>query len=234
MEKMIYPVWKPAGQTDDAWRAQLLGPCADALYASGVKGLRVNVVDADVAPAEGLRQANTRPLPDGMLSLWVDSAVFRQAQHAVLDEHVARYHGYLVTESEPIVNTRHPVPAGERTPGMSQVVFLRRPPRLAYEEWIEIWHQSHTRVAIDTQDTFGYRQNVIVRALTYAAPQYDAMIEENFPAAAMTSEEAFYAAVGDPDKCRRHQQAMMDSCQRFIDFDKLDVIPTSEYVLRTP
>ncbi len=234
MEKMIYPVWKRDSQAVDAFRADLLGPCTEALYASGVKGLRVNVVDEDVAPAAGLRQANTRPLPDAILSLWVDSAVFRAAQHAVLDEHVARYHGYLVTESEPIVNTRHPVPAGERTPGMSQVVFLRKPPRLAYEQWLDIWHNSHTRIAIDTQDTFGYRQNVIVRALTYAAPAYDAMIEENFPAAAMTSQEAFYAAVGDAQKLQRNQQAMMDSCQRFIDFDKLDVMPTSEYLMRTP
>ena len=59
-------------------------------------------------------------------------------------------------------------------------------PRLSYEQWLDIWHNSHTRVAIDTQSTFGYRQNVVVRPLTYLAPPIDAIIEENFPPAAMS------------------------------------------------
>ena len=50
--------------------------------------------------------------------------------------------------------------------------------------------------------------------------------------AAMTSLEAFYDAVGDKAKLRANQTRMVESCQRFIDFDKIDVIPTSEYVLR--
>jgi len=55
---------------------------------------------------------------------------------------------------------------------MYQVVLLRKPPRLSHEQWLEIWLGSHTQVAIDTQSTFGYRQNVIVRPLTFAAPPY--------------------------------------------------------------
>ena len=92
-----------------------------------------------------------------------------------------------------------------------------------------MWQGSHTQVAIDTQSTFGYRQNVIVRALTYAAPHYRAIIEENFPAAAMTSPHAFYDAVGDDARYKANLKAMIDSCARFIDMDRIDVVPTSEY-----
>ena len=70
---------------------------------------------------------------------------------------------------------------------------------------------------------------MVVRALTYAAPHYDAIVEENFPAAAMSSQQAFYAAEGDEPKYRANLKAMIDSCVRFIDFDRIDVIPTSEY-----
>ena len=118
---------------------------------------------------------------------------------------------------------------GRRLEGMCQIVFLQKPPRLSYEEWITVWQGSHTQVAIDTQSTFGYRQNVIVRALTYAAPHYSAIIEENFPAAAMTSPHAFYDAVGDDARYKANLKAMMDSCARFIDMDRIDVVPTSEY-----
>ena len=87
-------------------------------------------------------------------------------------------------------------------------------------------------MAIDTQSTFGYKQNVIVRPLTYAAPPYDAIVEENFPAEAMTNPQAFYDAAGDEEKHQKHEQAMIESCMRFIDFDKLDRILMSEYVMK--
>ncbi len=69
--------------------------------------------------------------------------------------------------------------------------------------------------------------------LTYAAPHYDAIIEEAFPEAAMTSWQAIYDAEGDEARFNRHQQAMIDSCTRFIDFDKIDACSTSEYVFKT-
>ena len=141
--------------------------------------------------------------------------------------------GYLVTESEPIVNTKHVVADGKRTPGMYQVVLLRKPPRLSYEQWFEIWLGSHTQVAINTQSTFGYRQNVIVRLLTHVVPPYDAIIEEYFPAEAMTDPMVFYNAVGDEAKRKRHEKAMFDSVVRFIDFDKIDRIPMSEYTMKS-
>ncbi len=71
-------------------------------------------------------------------------------------------------------------------------MFLQRPRRLSEQQWLEVWQGSHTRVAIDTQSTFGYRQNVITRPMTYAAPPFDAIVEENFPQEAMTSQHAFY------------------------------------------
>jgi hypothetical protein len=58
-----------------------------------------------------------------------------------------------------------------------------------------------------------------------------AMIEENFPPGAMTSDHAFYG-VSDDENLKKNLDAMVNSCSRFIDFDKIDVIPMSEYVLK--
>ncbi|WP_288094974.1 hypothetical protein [Pseudomonas sp.] len=40
-----------------------------------------------------------------------------------------------------------------------------------------------------------------------------------------------FAALGDPDKCAQRQQAMYESTSKFIDFEKIDCILTSEYQL---
>ena len=237
MEKIIYPVWKPSGQSVDDFKAALLGPMSQALLSSGVKKLRINIVDDDVAPAAKLRHQNISSMMDAVISIWVDSYIYREHQQAVIRGYVDHYHGYLVTESEPVVNTLYPAQEGQRTLGMSQLAFLQKPERLTRHDWLDIWHNSHTQVAVDTQSTFGYRQNVIVMALTEGAPAFDAMVEENFPSQAMTSPHAFYDALdenGNPDdvKLALHGKIMGESCARFIELKDINVLPTSEYSLK--
>ena len=234
MEKAVYALWHDGAQSREAFNAALRGPVAERLVAEGVRGLRLNLIDDHVAPAAGLVQARTRPQMQAVVQVWLDCAhdEFRAGIDAVLESASARMAAWLVTESQPIVNTLHPPQQGQRTEGFSELVFLTRPAHLTYEGWRKIWHESHTRVAIDTQSTFEYIQNTIVRPLTYAAAPYDAMIEECFPAAAMDQPEAFYDAVGDAARHKRHYDAMMESCHRFIDYRRIDVIPTSQYDIK--
>ncbi|ANH76558.1 EthD domain-containing protein [Ralstonia insidiosa] len=239
MEKVLYVIWR--GKTGNSADAEALdrrlrGEIADKLLALGARGVQVNLADAAVQPADGLRQANTRPQMDGVISVWMDSAnkMFRQPFDDLIESAVERMAAYLVTESQPIRNTRFPAEPGQRTTGFSQLAFLRRPPRLTPEAWLDVWHNYHTRVAIDTQDNFLYVQNVVVRPLTLGSPLIDAIVEECFPAAAMTDPYAFFDAVGDETKFQQNLASMMDSCNRFIDFDKIDVVPTSQYVIKAP
>jgi hypothetical protein len=234
MEKVIYIVWRESQTEPGEFARRLRTMLADKLLALGARGLQVNVADDAVLPAAGLRQANTRPQMDGLVSVWMDSAIdcLRQPFDQAIEAAVGRMAGYLVTESQPIRNTRFPAAPGERTPGFAQLAFLTRPPRLTPQAWLDIWHNHHTPVAVETQDNFLYVQNVVVRPVTYAAPHYDAIVEEGFPDAAMTDPQAFFDAAGDEGKFQRNLQAMMESCQRFIDFDKIDVIPTSQYLVR--
>lgn len=235
MEKVVYVVWRDSATSPVAFRERLRNGVADKLLTLGARGVQVNVADDAVQPAAGLRQVRTRPQMEGLVSVWMDSAIeqFRKPFDEAIEAATARIAGYLVTDSNPIRNTRFPAKPGERTEGFSQLAFLKRPPRLTHEAWLDVWHNHHTRVAIDTQDNFQYVQNVVVRPLTYGAPAFDAIVEECFPAMAMTDPGAFFDAVGDEEKLKRNVRAMMDSCHRFIDFDKIDVLPTSQYVVKS-
>ena len=162
MEKIMYPLWKLAADDQQAFCRRLLGPVAAGLREAGARHVRISVVDDAVAPAAPLRMESSRPAFDAVLSLWVDTAVWRGRYEQVFRDQVSRYHGYLVCESAPIRHEERMPTDGGRVEGMCQIVFLQKPPRLSYEEWITVWQGSHTQVAIDTQSTFGYRQNVIV------------------------------------------------------------------------
>jgi hypothetical protein len=123
------------------------------------------------------------------------------------------------------------VPNGERIPGLYKVSFLEKPDALGYDEWMSRWQCGHTTVAIETQSTFKYVQNVLARPVTPDAPPWTAIVEEAFPAEAATDPMVFYAA-STPEQLATNQQRMMDSCARFIDFTRIETHPMSAYVLR--
>lgn len=233
MEKLMYLLWKPAGQDSAQFRAQCLHALAPAIAAAGGRQIRCMIADDDVAAASGNRIVNQQPAFDAVLSFWVDSARIAPQLDGAFAQHAARFCGFLVSESEPLRNEKFPARAGQRTEGMNQVVLLQCPPRLARDQWLHNWLVDHTPVAIETQSSFGYRQNLVVRPVTAPLVRCDAIVEENFPAPAMRDREAFYGAQGDPARKAAHEKRMIDSCLRFIDFDRIDCIPTSEYVVST-
>lgn len=236
MEKILYCLWRDPQMPIHAFSERLKGEVADKLLGLGARGLQINIADETVAPAAGLKITNIKPQPEAFIYLWVDTAIkeFREPFQAVVDNAAPRIGGYLVSDSVPIRNRLHPPKLGQRTEGFSQFALIGKTPRLSYEHWLDIWHNSHARIAIETQSTFYYTQNVIIRALTYAPPPWAAIVEEGFPLAAMTSQHAFYDAIGDDEKYKKNLNAMMESCYRFIDYDKIDVVPTSQYIFKMP
>ena len=231
MEKLIYILWRDPAATPDAYAQRLRSELGAGLRNAGALALKINVADSAVEPAAGLRQMHTLPQADAFINLWVDSAIakLRRPFDDIIAAHSLRYAAYLVSESQPLRNLRRPAQAGERTDGFAQMALLRRPAALGYEEWLDIWHNSHTTVAVETQSNFEYIQNLVIRRLTPDGPAYDAIVEECFPAAAMTDPYTFFDAPGDEAKFQHNLKRMMDSVQRFIDMEQLDVVPTSQY-----
>ena len=234
MEKVLYVLWRDPGCPGDELRAALVGGLAPRLLALGARSVQVNVADAAVEPAAGLKQTTSAGPIDAVVAVWVDTAIddrrrpFDEAVGAAPG--VARTAAYLVTESVPLRNSSQPPDSAGRTPGFAQLVFLRCPSFLTHEAWVARWHDHHTDVALDTQSTFRYVQNVVTRRLTPDAPAIDAMVEECFPAGAMADPHVFFDAEGDHDKLKRNLAAMVESVSSFLDLDDLDVVPTSQYL----
>jgi hypothetical protein len=233
MNKVMFALWRPAGVSADDFRDTLCNELRGTLCENvQLSAVRLAVVDSAVDQASSKRLSTCQPLPDALISLWLEPGCDpREVQHCI-EPVVGRLHGYRVSESEPLVNSMHVARPGERVFGFCQVVFLRRPEWLKKHDWLAVWQGSHTQIAIDTQSTFAYRQNVVEDSLEAQSPQFDAIVEESFPPQAMTSQMAFYG-VDDEKALAVNRTAMAESCARFIDFQGIDVIPMSEYVLKT-
>lgn len=227
MEKLIYLLWKKPGQPTGEWLAAMRTNVGRKLIDAGAQKLQFDCVDDAVADGSALRIVSRRA-PDGLAMFWLPTANRRSACEALLREQHADIAGYLVTESCMKSGAEH-CASGARSNGFSLIGFLQKPDRLSREEWLHWWLDKHTQIAIDTQSTFRYVQNVVTRTLTDDAPALDALVEEGFPTAALTDQRAFYDAVGNEEKYQENLRQMMDSCHRFIDFDRIDSMPMSEY-----
>jgi hypothetical protein len=163
-----------------------------------------------------------------IVSVWTDAEPGPVS--GVLETVTSRLAGYEVEERLPIPPPE--VPDGERTEALANVAVLRRPPELTVDEWRHNWLVDHTPVAIATQATFGYVQNVVVRPVTEDAPRVDALVEELFPVAAMTDAHAFYGSGGDDAELDDRLTRLMTSVARFGADRDLDLVPSSRYVYR--
>lgn len=215
-----------------AWGDDLATALHDAdlharLAAAGGRRLQVNVDDEAVAPA---MRIPTGDEPIGaIVSVWTtldgepDGPVTE-----VLADAMSRLSGWEVYERQPIPPP--PLADGERMDTLANIAVLRRPDELSREDWLHNWLVDHTPVAKATQATFGYVQNVVVRAVTPDAPQIDALVEELFPSAAMTDMHAFYGSGGDDTELNDRFTRLMASVARFGADRDLDLVPSSRYV----
>jgi len=216
---------------DDEWCDRLRGQVAQQLLDLGLPGLAVNVKDAEVRAALMTLTVLDPPVV-AVVSMWTEQCYGEQVRAALdlLAAEADRTAAYLVTESVPLPHRDAP---GVRTPGLANVALLRRPADLDAETWRSRWHIGHTPVAIETQATFGYTQNEVVRALTPDAPALAAIVEELFPIEAVGDLQAFFGAADDADLADRLSR-MVASTSSFGASENIDTVPTSRYVLRSP
>lgn len=235
MEKVIYALWRRDGDTRESLNQRLLEEAAPKLLAlPNVRGLRFNLMDADVARAKDIYRPATQPEIDAAVQIWLDVShdAFRAPVDETLREAAGEIGAWLVLASDIIPNTLHPSEEGKRTAGWSQFCFLQQPEHLSYDQWRYNWQVLHTPVAIDTQANFEYTQNLVVRPLIEGPVAYAAIVEECFPTDAMDDPTVFFDAKGDQPRFEANLKAMMESCDRFIDQSRIDVLPTSQYELR--
>jgi hypothetical protein len=228
MEKVIAVLMR--ADADDDWCARQRGPVADALLGLGLPGLSVNVRD-DAVRQSLMTLTVLDPPVAAVVSMWTQQCYGEQMTAALdlLARECQQLGAYLVTESVPL--NAPAVELGSRTPGLANIALLRRPAGLDQVAWLDRWQRHHTSVAIETQSTFGYTQNWVVRTLTPDAPGIQGIVEELFPAEAISDLRAFFGA-GDDNDLQDRIGRMVASTTAFGANENIDTVPTSRYVLK--
>jgi hypothetical protein len=197
----------------------------DRLSEIGVIRLQLNL--ADEAVERAMRISTFDPPVDGFVSVWTEADPATIAA-ALLDLPVDRVAGWEVEERLPIEAPEEW--DGDRVDALANIAVLRRPAELTHDEWLRRWREEHTPVAIATQATFGYVQNLVVARVTEGAPEISGIVEELFPMAALDDMHAFYGSDGDDAELSSRIERLMASVARIGADRDLDLVPTSRYL----
>ena len=221
MEKLVYAL---------LW-ASSFAPreLADELLARGARRVALNVADAHVAAKAAARIARVEPVVGAVASFWLDDVDARAPLESALARRAQRIAGYSVLESVALANTRRRAAPGERTPGVNMVACISAAPGVSREAFLGHWLERHRAVALETQATYAYVRNVVVRALTPDAPAWDGIVEEGFPEEAVGDPMRWYRAES-PEQLKQRMERMLASCRAFLDLARVESHPLSEYV----
>ena len=167
----------------------------------------------------------TGKLPRGRLALeFSDSGI--DWQRAV---DVAKQLGAEVHWCKGTTPLTPPMRSGETFSGTIQLCCFERPEGLSDEALEHIWFQEHVQVALDTQNTLGYRQNRVLRS---SHDRLDGIVEEHFPIEAANSLTAFFANGDDEAKMMSNIHVLTESSERVLDLERSSVIHMTEHRLR--
>jgi len=227
MEKIVFKLWRNDSDSLEKFKESLLVDLPETLE-SLVSELQINIADDDVKAAAELVQTNYSQNPDAIVFIKVTSQYHSENIVQILRTMANKVDGFIVSESI-ILQDGSKDHTGKRSEGFSQIVFLEKPTEMTEFDWFDHWTHHHTKIAIETQSNFTYIQNTIVRPLQNDSPNFIAVIEECFPSEAMSNPSIFYNADDDSERLLNNTKLMMESCSRFIDFQKIEVIPTSRY-----
>jgi hypothetical protein len=233
MSKIIALLFADPSADVSVWQDAIRQGLPAALFAAGALRVRLNLPDAAVAAGAALRQSPDGRYPNAVVQIWRETdstdADADASLAAILTEAAAGWHGWRVEETVALANNAHPPVHSERTTGWAQIAVLVRPDHQPESEWLYAWQGRHTAVAIETQSTFEYVQNRVLQPWGMDGPTCAAIVEECFPAAALTDPLTFFDAPGDVAKFKANLAQMMASCERFITAGSIMVMPTSQY-----
>ncbi len=114
---------------------------------------------------------------------------------------------------------------GDRSEGFTVVCPSVRAPSLTHDQFDAHWRDNHSRIHVaSSPGTCHYEQLIIDEALTPDAPSWDGVGLLSFASSVEYTERLFDGAQGE--------KAIFDDIPRFLDLERGETLPASEYVYR--
>lgn len=240
--RAVFVLWDPEGLNPERLRAHVLGPLADRVREAGATTLWALVRDDRAAQVPS---PTPFPLgvtcPSAVIVAVLPEAVDVDALAATLTgpleavAYRAASSTYTAFGGNPHGRARD-WPDGVVSPGVVPVSFLRRPPSMTVDAWIDAWHGRMSPVSERIQPRARYvRHRVVGRPEGLPRVRaFDAIVEEAFPSAEHVRDPfRFYGADG-PVALVRNMGAILVAVAGIARIWEIQTVVMSHTFLLTP
>jgi uncharacterized protein (TIGR02118 family) len=114
-------------------------------------------------------------------------------------------------------------PPGTGSPGIKQLVFLRRRPDLGQQAFLDHWRNNHGPLAVKHHGFWRYVQDHVTKPLTESDPPLDGIAELHFRQPRDMVERMYKSEEG--------MRLILEDVERFVDLSTLTMLVTKEYLL---
>lgn len=238
--KHLIVCWDPTPRSPAARGAALRAHVAPALLSEPIHQLSLLVVDEHAQ----VRSPNPFPLwgprPAAVLNLWTDDPTQLALAERLLAAEGFQTGTYTVDESTYRTYGDNPHaaprdwPDGVRSPGLTAVTFLYRPPSFTREAWVERWFSTISPISEAIQPRTRYVRNVVREVRSAEVPAYDGIIEEAFPSARHLTDPFLFYGAADLPSLARHMSRILRAVSGFTRVWTITTVVMSEWFLRTP
>jgi hypothetical protein len=237
--KLVYLLWAPRRLTRAEVRETLLQGCAPRLLEAGAAQLTMHIAD----PESKMRSPSPtltleRPI-SAAVSVWLADLARRPDVEAALAACDFQLAGYRVAETVYTDYGENPHaaprdwPDGQRSPGVSQVTLLERPPRLEWEEWMRRWHGRMSPVSEAIQPRTRYVRNEVLEVLTPAAAPFGGIAEECWPSKRHVKNFFLYFGARRPWQLPGNLFKILGAVSSFLTLGRIRSTMMGEYFVRT-
>lgn len=225
MEKFVYLLDKPEGESIENFRTTVLGAVVETLRAEGGRQITVNIADLGEQVSKVAPQRIIGPGENlgAVIEFWHDCLDRRAPIETCFEGVSDKVIGYLVTESIPQACERE-WGEGERRPGVTQFGANGKPPGISDEEFYHNWQVKHSTHSFELHPLrWSYVRNSVARPLTKNAPAYRAIVSEHFKALDDFTDESRYFG------SQQVVEEMFKEINGFCDLELMISVPMSEY-----
>jgi hypothetical protein len=136
--------------------------------------------------------------------------------------------GYTAEETLP-VNYNKCWDDGCETPGAGLLTLFRSRPDIAYETFLERWHNGHTPLSLEIHPLWKYERNVVTGNILPESEKFDGIVEEHFEERKdLTKLGRFF---GPFPTMIRHMAAVWKDMNGFIDRKTIEPYFVTEYCI---
>jgi len=189
-----------------------------------VSRFQLNDISGAIEKGSHHRQVNHSFQPIGVLTLWFESLNKVDLKKLISNLQKAFDDVWYFEVDEKVVLNNLPID-GENS--FTQYALISKHLNISKTVFFDYWQDMHTEIAIDTQSTFSYIQNTITQDFSQDHAPFLAIVEESFPIAALEDPAVFYNA-DSKEVLEINIARMMESCQKFLNFEEIIVFPTKQ------